>query len=252
MQEISRSLHGSAAETFWTGTSYLLTCAVSQPVIAAAARCFGHKRQLVMSLVLFTFGTALCAVAHDFTVMLIGRCVQGVGGGGIISLTQLIFCDMVPLRQQPRYYAMVLTSWSVGSIIGPVVGGSLVETASWRWCFYINFPFCFLGLVAAELFVCDTEFSSQVQSRKMDWFGALLLVGGLTSFLVGISWGGTQYPWTSAATLAPSIVGMLGCTAFIAWQIYVKPNSLLPTSLFYNASAIAVFYCALVNGFIVS
>jgi MFS family permease len=206
-----------------------------------------------MSLILFIFGTALCAIAHDFTVMLIGRCVQGIGGGGIIALTQVIFSDMVPLRQQPRYFAMVLASWSVGSIIGPVVGGSLVEIASWRWCFYINFPFCFLGLVAAEGFICDSNFSSQsrARSRQMDWFGALLFVGGLTSFLVGISWGGTQYPWTSAATLAPSIVGALGCAAFIAWQTHVKPDSLIPMSLFYNASAIAVFYCALVNGFIV-
>lgn len=99
-----------------------------------------------MSLVLFTFGTALCAVAHDFTVMLIERCVQGVGGGGNIAMTQIIFCDMIPLRQQPRYFSMVLASWSIGSIIGPVVGGSLVETVSWRWCFHVNFPFSFLGL----------------------------------------------------------------------------------------------------------
>lgn len=205
-----------------------------------------------MSLVLFTFGTALCAVAHDFTVMLIGRCVQGVGGGGIIAMTQVIFCDMVPLRQQPRYFSMVLASWSVGSIIGPVVGGSLVETASWRWCFYINFPFCFLGLVAAEFFIRDSDFSFQARPRRMDWFGALLFVSSLTSLLVGISSGGTQYPWTSAATLAPTIIGALGCAAFVAWQMHARPNSLLPTSLFCNASAIAAFYCALVNGFTVS
>lgn len=249
---MSRSLRGSAAETFWTGTSYLLTSAVFQPVIAGASHCFGRQQQLVMSLVLFTFGTALCAVAHDFTVMLVGRCVQGVGGGGIIAMTQVIFCDMIPLRQQPRYFSMVLASWSVGSIIGPVVGGSLVETASWRWCFHINFPFCFLGLVAAEFFIRDADFSFEARPRRMDWFGALLFVGSATSLLVGVSWGGTQYPWTSAAAVAPSIVGALGCAAFVAWQMHASPNSLLPTSLFYNASAIAAFYCALVNGFIVS
>lgn len=89
----------------------------------------------------------------------------------------------------------------------------------------------------------------------MDWFGALLFVGSTgstTSLLVGVSLGGTQCPWTLAATLAPSIVGALGCAAFVAWQMHTRLNSLLPTSLFYNASAIAAFYCALVNGFIVS
>ncbi|KAF2818127.1 MFS general substrate transporter [Ophiobolus disseminans] len=210
-----------------TSTSYLLTCAVFQPVIAAASHCFGRKRQLVLSLVLFTFGTALCAVAYNFTIMLIGRCVQGIGGGGIIAMTQVIFCDMIPLRQQPRYFSIVLASWSIGSIIGPV-----------RWCFHINFPFCIVGLVATEFFIRDSDFA------------ALLFVGGLTSFLVGISWGGTQYPWTSAATLAPTIIRALGCVAFVVWQVHIKPDSLLPMSLFGNASAIAAFYCALVNGFV--
>lgn len=251
-QEISRSLQGTAAETFWTGTSYLLTSAVFQPVIAGASHCFGRQQQLVRSIALFTYGTTLCAVAHDFTVMLIGRCVQGIGGGGIIAMTQVIFCDMIPLRQQPQYFSMVLASWSIGSIIGPVVGGSLVETASWRWCFHINFPFCFLGLVAAMFFVRDSDLSFERRPQRMDWVGALLFVGSTTSFLVGISWGGTQYPWASAATLAPVIVGALGATVFVAWQIHAQPNSLLPTSLFYNASAIAAFYCALVNGFVVS
>jgi len=81
----------------------------------------------------FTVGTILCSVARNFTVLLTGRSVQGIGGGGIITITQVIFCDIVPLRQRPKYFAMVLGSWSIGSIIGPVVGGALVENASWRW-----------------------------------------------------------------------------------------------------------------------
>jgi MFS family permease len=66
-------------------------------------------------------------------VLLTGRSIQGIGGGGIITVTQVIFCDIVPLRQRPKYFAMVLGAWSIGSIVGPVVGGSLVEHASWRW-----------------------------------------------------------------------------------------------------------------------
>lgn len=251
MKEISHSLHGSAAETFWTGTSYLLISAVFQPVIAAVSACCGRQRLLVMSIVLFTFGTAFCAVAHDFAVMLIGRCVQGVGGGGIIAMTQVIFCDMVPLRQRPQYFSMVLASWSIGSIIGPVVGGSFVESASWRWCFYINFPFCFLGFFAALLFVEDIGLPLADRSQRMDWLGSFLFVGSTTSLLLGISWGGAQHPWASAATLAPILAGIFGIAGFVAWQWRAQPHSLLPISLLQSVSSAAAFFCALVNGLIV-
>ena len=226
-------------------------------MIAAASSCFGRQRLLVTSIVLFTFGTALCAVAHDFAVMLVGRCVQGIGGGGIIAMTQVIFCDMVPLRQRPHYFSMVLGSWSIGSIIGPVLGGSLVERASWRWCFHINFPFCVVGLVAALCFVrSDADDNSDLplaeRLRHMDWTGALLFVGGMTTLLVGISWGGTQYAWASAATLGPIVAGVLGIAIFVRWQMHAQPYSMLPASLLRNLSSAAAFYCALINGLVVS
>jgi MFS family permease len=85
--------------------------------------------------------------------MLVSRCVQGIRGGGIIALTQVIFCNIVPLRQQLQYFSIVLSAWLVGSIIRLVVSRSFVETALWRWCFYINFPFYSVGLAAATLFV---------------------------------------------------------------------------------------------------
>lgn len=260
-QEISLALHGSAAETFWTGTSYLLTSAVFQPVIAASSRWFGSKQLLIMSVLLFLFGTAFCAIAHDIAVMLVGRCIQGTGGGGIITMTQVIFSDMVPLKQRPKYFSMVLGSWSIGSIIGPVMGGSLVEHASWRWCFYIQFPFCILGLGAALLFVREDNSRSSssmhrlpfVQKiRQMDWVGAILFVGGVTGLLIGISWGGTQHPWKSVATVAPIVMGVLSLVSFAVWQVYVTPNSLLPISLFCSRSLAAAFYCASMNGLVVS
>jgi MFS family permease len=244
-------LRGSTAETLWTGAAYLLTSAVFQPVIAAASTCYGRQRLLVISIVLFTFGTAFCAVAHDFAVMLNGRCVQGVGGGGVIAMIQVIFCDMVPLRQWPQYFSMVLASWSIGSIIGPVIGGAFVESASWRWCFYINFTFCFLGFFAALLFVDDVDLPLADDPRRMGWLGAFLFVSSTTSLLLGISRGGAQHPWVSAATLAPILAGVLGIADFVAWQWRAQPHSLLPVSLLHSISLAAAFFCALVNGLIV-
>jgi hypothetical protein len=86
----------------------------------------------------------------------------------------------------------------------------------------------------------------------VDWVGTVIFIGSMTSFLVGISWGGVQHPWKSAATLAPIIVGLSGLVAFFGWQMYRQEHTLLPMSIFYNWSAIAAFFGALVNGLIVS
>lgn len=173
-----------------------------------------------------------------------------------MTLAQVIFCDTVPLRLRPRFFSMVLISWSIGSIIGPIVGGILVEHASWRWCFYINFPFCGIGLVAAVYcmrFSAVSHFTLAQKAQRVDWIGAMLFLGSMTSLLIGISWGGVQYPWKSFNTVAPITVGLLGVAAFVMWQLYASPHGkLLPLAALSSRSAIAAFYCALVNGVVVS
>ncbi|ORY14390.1 major facilitator superfamily-domain-containing protein [Clohesyomyces aquaticus] len=250
---IATALHGSSIDAFWAGTSYLLTSAVFQPVIASISEVFGRQQMLLWALFLFTVGSILCAIANDFTVLLVGRSVQGIGGGGIVTLGQVIFCDIVPLRQRPKYFAMVLGSWAIGSIIGPVVGGALCERLNWRWLFYLNFPFCFLGFILAIFFVKLNAVAKLTFAQKLkrtDWLGAVLFLGGTTSFLVGLSWGGVQYPWRSAQTLAPILTGLVAIVVFIFWQRKIAPNSLLPMSIFYCRSALAAFYCAMVNGLV--
>ena len=187
--------------------------------------------------------------------MLVGRSIQGVGGGGIITLNQVIFCDVVPLRYRPKYFAIVLGAWAVGTIIGPVVGGAFVEHATWRWCFYINFPFCGLGFILAIFFIrlsAVAKLSITEKLRQTDWIGSLLFLGSMTVFLIGLSWGGVQYTWKSVQTLAPLTLGLAGIVVFVAWQLWIRPRSLLPMSIFYCPSAILAFYCALVNGVVVS
>jgi MFS family permease len=224
-------------------------------VIAAASQIFGARQLLFISIILFTVGTVLCAAAQDFVIMLVGRSIQGIGGGGIITMTQVIFSVIIPLRQRPKYFSLVLASWSIGSIAGPVLGGALAEHASWRGCFYINIPFCVIGVGATLRYVSSYTSPNLTIRQKfgqMDWIGAILFVGGITGLLIGISWGGTQYPWESAATLTPIILGILSIALFSAWQIYSKPYSLLPMSIIHSISLAVAFYCAFVNGFVVS
>jgi MFS family permease len=113
---LATALHGTASDAFWAGTSYLLTSAVFQPFIAALSDVFGRQQLLILSVLFFSAGSLLCALANDFTVLFVGRSIQGIGGGGIITLGQVIFSDIVPLRQRPKYFSFVLGAWAIGMI----------------------------------------------------------------------------------------------------------------------------------------
>ncbi|KAK4158735.1 major facilitator superfamily domain-containing protein [Cladorrhinum sp. PSN259] len=246
-------LGGEATDAFWAGTSYLLTCAVCQPFIAALSDIFGRKEMLIASVLFFTLGTILCApIAKNFTVFFAGRSVQGIGGGGIITMGQVIFADIVPLRQRPKYFSLVLAAWALGSVLGPLIGGLFVEHAFWSWCFYINFPFCALGLVMVPLFVKLTTKKTSLASKlaRVDWLGGFLFIGGLTSFLVGMSWAGVQFSWKSVQVLVPMLVGVASVAASIVWECYGAREPFLRPSLFYSSSALAAYACALFQGFI--
>ena len=136
---LAAELGGVATDAFWGGTSYLLACAVCQPFIAALSDIFGRKELLIFAILAFTLGTLLCApTAKSFNVFFAGRAIQGIGGGGIITMSLVIYADIVPLRQRPKYLALVQAAWAVGTILGPLIGGLFVDHSTWRWCFYIN------------------------------------------------------------------------------------------------------------------
>jgi MFS family permease len=214
---------------------------------------FGRKEMLLLSIFFFTLGTLLCApLAHDFTVLLAGRCLQGIGGGGIITMGQVIFADIIPLRQRPKYFSIVLGAWALGSVLGPLMGGLFVEHLSWRWCFYINFPFCALGFITVPIFIkLRTEKTTLVSKlARVDWVGGILFIGGATSFLIGLSWAGIQHPWSSVQTLAPLFVGVSAVIAAIAWEIFYAREPFLRPALFSSPSAIAAYLCAFGQGFL--
>jgi MFS family permease len=114
IQALATALHGTSSDAFWAGTSYLLTSAVFQPFIAALSDIFGRQQLLLLSLLFFSAGALICALANDFTILFVGRSIQGIGGGGIITLGQVIFSDIIPLRQRPKYFSSVLGAWAIG------------------------------------------------------------------------------------------------------------------------------------------
>lgn len=132
---MTEDLHGTAIEAFWTGTSFLLTSAVFQPTIGSLSHIFGRMYAIVFCSIFFLVGIIVSSVAQDFTAMLVGRTIQGIGGGGIILMSDIVITDLVPMRQRGMYFGLIGGCWAIGSVSGPVIGGVLAYKATWVSCF---------------------------------------------------------------------------------------------------------------------
>lgn len=222
------------------------------PFLASISDIFGRPILLIFSVVMFTIGSIICATAPDIATLLGGRSVQGIGGGGIIVLSLVIFTDIVPLRQRPKWYGTVQGAWALGNCVGPVLGGVIADGTTWRWVFYVMFPFCAFGLVSIP-FLLTLKPKVETLGQKLgrvDWVGSAIFMVSATLFLIAISWGGTRFEWSSAATIAPLIIGAFGLLGTAAWEKYMAKEPFLRHSLFYNVSAISTYICSAIQGLV--
>lgn len=120
-----------------TGTSFLLTSTVFQPSWASFSYIFGRRPVILLALSLFTLGAIIAASANNFTLLLVGRSIQGIGGGGLMALTYVIVTDMVTLRDRGKWFSIISLQWAIGSVTGPVIGGVFTEKSTWRWIFWL-------------------------------------------------------------------------------------------------------------------
>ena len=249
-QIISHSLHGTAIAAFWCGTAFLLSSTVFQPTFSSFSNIFGRKLPLLVALVFFTVGAIVGALAQNLTTLIIGRTIQGVGGGGIISLSEILITDLVPLRNRGNWFGFQSLIWAIGSVTGPLIGGAFAQDATWRWIFWINLPFCGLGFLTLpyclQLHHPPGPLASKLQ--RFDWFGAFLLTASTTSFLMPVSWGGVMFPWSSFRTLVPLLLGIFGLVVFGLYEAYVTKTPLIPLQIFGNRTAAVNYIGTLVQG----
>lgn len=188
---IATDLKGTTAiQAFWCGTSFLLTSTVFQPSWASFSHIIGRKSVLLTALLLFTIGTIVASVAKSISTLLVGRCVQGIGGGGLVGLTYVVVSDMVTLRERGKWFSVISLQWAIGSVLGPVIGGSFAEHTTWRWIFWLNIPFCVFAAIGIPvcLRLTPREGSALERLKHFDWFGSFIFVAATTSFLIPLTW----------------------------------------------------------------
>ena len=243
---------GSKELFVWVANAYILATTVVQPIFGQMANIFGRRSLTIIAVLIFMLGSGLAGGATSTGMLVAARAVQGIGGGGIITLGEIIICDLVPLLERGQYSGLLAGTYAIGTIIGPVLGGLFTDHTSWRWVFYINLPICGAALLLIVPFLklkYRREGTIWDRLKRVDWIGNALLTAAVTAILLALAWAGTKHPWGSWRTLVPLILGFLGMLGFIAIQYsgYVEEPT-TPPQLFSNQTSIAVFVMAFIHG----
>jgi EmrB/QacA subfamily drug resistance transporter len=213
----------------WVVTAYLLTSTCATPILGKLSDLYGRRLMLLGCLVVFLVASALCALSTSMTMLIASRALQGLGGGGLLTLAQTVIADVVAPRERGRYSAYFATVWAGSALIGPTLGGALTQYVGWPWIFWINLP---LGLLA--LGIIDRSLRKLPVPRikaRIDFVSIALLTLGTTALLLGLSWGGTAYPWASAPVVAVAAVAIIGGWLFFRRQGRVEQPILPPRFL---------------------
>jgi len=215
----------------WVVTAYLLASTSSTPIYGKLGDLFGRKIVFQTAICIFLLGSMLSGISHSMTELIACRAVQGLGSGGIMSLSMAITGDILSPRERGKYQAYGMSVFSIASVAGPALGGIFTQHLSWRWCFYINIP---LGIIALVVTTTVLRLPFRRVEHKIDFLGAALLVGGVTSILLGTVWGGSEYPWTSAQVIGVFGTGVALLILF-AFQERRASEPILPLRLFRNS-----------------
>lgn len=208
MPTIGRALH-DVEQLPWVVTAYLLSSTAVTPLYGKLSDIHGRRTMMLVSIGVFVLGSIACALAPTMLVLILARGLQGVGGGGLISLAQTIVGDVVAPKERARYQAYFAAVFVASSVAGPILGGFFAQHLHWSMIFWINLP---LGLVALRMTDSTLrQLPRHERPHRLDLLGAVLIVATTIAFLLALSWGGVRYPW-----LSPTILGLLVATAVLA------------------------------------
>jgi EmrB/QacA subfamily drug resistance transporter len=215
----------------WVVIAYLLTSTIVAPLYGKLSDIYGRRGMMLVALGVFMAGSAASAAAPNMPMLILGRGLQGIGGGGIVPLTQSIIADVVPPRERGYYQAYTGSVWIIAGAGGPVLGGLIAEHLHWSMIFWLNVPLC---LAAALLSNRKLKLVPQHErAHKIDLVGAALMMAAAIALLLALTWGGTRYFWLSQQIVSLLIAAAVLSTAFIWWVSRV-PEPFLPIAVLNN------------------
>ncbi|CAB4757016.1 unannotated protein [freshwater metagenome] len=235
LKRIVEDFDGLAHYT-WVVTAYLLTSTASTPLYGKISDLYGRRPVFQFAIITFLIGSFAAGAASSMTQLIAFRAIQGLGAGGLMSLTFVIIGDLVSPRERGKYQGYFGAVWGLSSVAGPLLGGyfsdhaQILGVTGWRWIFYINLPF---GIAALIITSISLHIPKVKREHKIDYLGALLLVTGVSALLLGISVYGPQDGWTTSKTITSLSIALVLVLLFL-FQESRTQEPILPLTLFKN------------------
>ena len=191
---------GGVAHLSWVVTAYVLASTITTPLYGKLGDMYGRKKLFMTAIVIFLAGSAAAGLSQSMAELITFRAIQGLGAGGLMVSAIAIIGDLVSPRERGQYMGYIMAVMMIATIGGPLLGGWITDSFSWRWIFYINLP---LGGVALAYLAATLHLPRRRIEHRVDYLGALVLAVATTAIVLVSTWGGSQYAWASAADPRP-------------------------------------------------
>jgi len=248
---ISEHFHSTSGYT-WIGSAFLLANSASIPSWGKVSDIFGRKPMLLLANIIFMIGSLIAALSTSIGMLIAARAIQGIGGGGLVILVNIVVGDLFSLRSRGAFYGMIGAVWAIASAIGPIIGGAFTEKVSWRWCFYINLPLDGLAFFILLFFLDLKTPRTPIMDglKAIDWVGSLLVVGATLMLLFGLQYGGVTDPWDSATVICLIVFAAVTFALFFYWEYKFALYPVMPYGLFKKLTNVATLLVVFFHGFV--
>ena len=229
MPRIVGELGGLSLMT-WLTTAYMLTSTTVVPIAGKLADLLGRRNVYIAGLIIFMAGSALCGMANGMTELIIFRGIQGLGGGIMMPMAMIIIGDMFTGKERAKWQGIFGALYGLASVIGPQVGGWIVDAVDWRWVFYINLP---VGILATIFIAMGLKAHKQTGPIKIDIAGIFTMILGVVSLLLALTFGGKDYAWGSWQIIGLFALAAIGIVSFVIVETKAE-EPILPMHFFKN------------------